>query len=59
LLEDMCAAFHARRDLPNLLLAFNLSARLWSITNACVRWCVRPPLTGVFGEFKQEEAELP
>jgi 6-phosphogluconate dehydrogenase len=33
--------------------------RLWSITTACVRWCVRPPLTGVFGEFKQEEAKLP
>jgi 6-phosphogluconate dehydrogenase len=28
LLEDICAAFHARGDLPNLLLAPNLSSKL-------------------------------
>jgi len=28
LLEDICAAFHARADLPNLLLAPNLSAKV-------------------------------
>jgi 6-phosphogluconate dehydrogenase len=28
LLEDICAAFHARRDLPNLLLAPNLSRKI-------------------------------
>ena len=28
LLEDICAAFHARRDLPNLLLAPNLSHKV-------------------------------
>ena len=28
LLEDICAAFHAQRDLPNLLLAPNLSRKL-------------------------------
>jgi 6-phosphogluconate dehydrogenase len=28
LLEDICAAFHARRDLPNLLLAPNLSRKV-------------------------------
>jgi 6-phosphogluconate dehydrogenase len=27
-LEDICAAFHARRDLPNLLLDLNLSRKL-------------------------------
>jgi 6-phosphogluconate dehydrogenase len=28
LLEDICAAFHARRDLPNLLLDLNLSRKV-------------------------------
>ena len=28
LLEDICAAFHARRDLPNLLLDPNLSRKV-------------------------------
>jgi 6-phosphogluconate dehydrogenase len=28
LLEDICAAFHARRELPNLLLARNLSRKV-------------------------------
>jgi DNA-binding transcriptional MerR regulator len=28
LLEDICAAFHARRDLPNLLFAPNLSRKV-------------------------------
>jgi len=39
LLEDICAAFHARHDLPNLLLAPNVSRKLIE-HQECLRWVV-------------------
>ena len=39
LLEDICAAFHARRDLPNLLLAPNLSRKVME-HQECLRQAV-------------------
>jgi 6-phosphogluconate dehydrogenase len=39
LLEDICAAFHARRDLPNLLLAPNLSRKVME-RQECLRQVV-------------------
>jgi 6-phosphogluconate dehydrogenase len=39
LLKDVCAAFHARRDLPNLLLAPNLSRKVMEYQD-CLRQVV-------------------
>ena len=46
LLEDICAAFHARRDLPNLLLDPNLSRKVMEHQEDLRQWCARRPNWG-------------
>ena len=47
LLEDICTAFHARRDLPNLLLDPNCRARLWCTNKIYDTWFARRPSWGI------------